>query len=419
MKRVVLPAPPRSTTELEFVATSSPCELCGAWCKEPGRVARDGDRWTLATRCGRCGATQRYDAPADADTLAPAAFGELGGPVASRLLSPFALVQEIDRLGVALDVGKGTETDLATWERHAAEVERFLTALNELDKHIPAGASEVPVGRTTDEDERDDRRARPQRYRKPWIEVEQARAREALDRIASRAPQLLAADPVLGRVEPPHGRIDRESLRAHREWLETGAGTRLDVVTADSSGVNLDSAQLSGARLAGVTLAGARLFDAQLAGVDLEDVDLRDARLARTSLEAARLRRCRLTGTDLRSAILDGAWLTQCTLADSDLTFVSARSTRFIRVDLRGAKLAQADFKQALFLDCDLRQVDLRDCDLERAQLVRCRLSDADGRPRSTVGTVLVSPDLSPRGDGSQIVASDGILGYWRSRDRG
>ena len=411
---------PRSIAEIEFVAGTQPCELCGTW-GVTTRIGHGGGVWRVRARCTRCGAERSYELPFERDLVdeEPPDL-ELGGPEPSQLLEPYALLREIDRL-VPTIVAAPEELAEPAWSANEAAVERLRTALAELAKflrgaQIPDDAHRTDAGRT-------DQRARPERYTRAWIDAERFRWDAFAERIAGDAPRILDADPILSRATPPRGRLDRDAVRAHLAWLardQAGEG-RLDVVTADARGIALPGADLRACRLEGVRLDGAQLELARLDRAELVEVQLTGARLEGASLVQAQLRACacerlvapravftsaRVSGgsfghADLERSLWRGARCEDARWAGASLRGADLRGAHFVGCSLRDAVLAGASIAEAVFDGCDLRGVDLASCDLSGTRFVGCTLGGAHGVPRATAGWEVTNVDLSEAGDGS------------------
>lgn len=158
-------------------------------------------------------------------------------------------------------------------------------------------------------------------------------------------------------------------------------------------------------------------------------------RLLRDELHNASLRRCRFKRADFRRSSFWQAVLEDCDLSQSAAAETAFIRTRAERVSFRAAGLLDTQLEGAIFKNCDFRQADLRegdafdtlfeDSDLRDAQLnsrslrgstfVRCKFHGMTGKPKIEGEVTLIEPDLSPEGDGTQIVSAEEILRLWRA----
>ncbi|HEU4730540.1 MAG TPA: hypothetical protein VFT22_21730, partial [Kofleriaceae bacterium] len=235
---------------MRFVAGLRPCSACGDHRPFSWRAGGRGARWTLRGACPRCATQHHYEFVCDRDPIeATHPPLELGGAAPSSVLDPRTLVAEIDRLIPTIAVRPGVLVE-PQWSANWARLERLRTALNELAKFLPPGADAIAVTGAALADQRE----RPERYARAWIEAERARWADAAAELAPDFARIAAADPILSRPIPPRGRLDPLALRSHAAWLargRTGLG-RLDVVTCDAHGRDLEGKNLAASHLEGV-----------------------------------------------------------------------------------------------------------------------------------------------------------------------
>jgi len=422
------PGSPRSTAELRFFAGMRPCEVCQSERAVDWQIGGSGTRWRVHGRCPRCSAERSYEFECADDLVrVRAPDGELGGREPSTIIDPFAFMQDIDRVAPTILIGTGRLAP-ADWHANYDRLERVQVALAELAKFIPDGASEVPQTALADELGQADRRARPERYTRTWIDSELARwlavAAELAPDAARVEPQPVAA----------RGTLDAASLAAHRAWWQrgqTGAG-RLELAGALAEAAQLVGCELAGARfehvelgaaqldradlakaeLRHVDLAGARLAGARLHGASLADCMLDRANLADASLGKARLERCSFVDATLERTTWGGATLFDCTLRGARFAGATWTGAELSHCDLRGAWLAGAIPRGAVFEHCDLRGLDLDGLDLADVRFVHCKLGGVTGHPSSTAGWVVIAADLSLIGDGSSVGDYKDLLRY-------
>ncbi|QFR02624.1 pentapeptide repeat-containing protein [Streptomyces phaeolivaceus] len=149
------------------------------------------------------------------------------------------------------------------------------------------------------------------------------------------APRALPADP--------------QATARLREWLQSGAEGKLDVIgldlsNSDLSGGNFSESWFSDAKLVGAKLAGADFYRSDAEGADFSGADLTQASLVRVNFDDA----------VLRGTVLDGADLVKASLYDVDATAASLRGARIlgaslIGVDFRGADLSHAVLQENSF----------------------------------------------------------------------
>src|SRR5260221_13696952 len=193
---------PRSLAEMDFVAGLRPCEACGARGRVAWRTGALGDVWPVYAACPRC-ATERgfaFRSAADLADVEPAPL-ELGGAAPSRIVEPFELVSEIDRL-VPLVAADSARLAGAEWAANEAIVDRIRTALVELAKFVAGDA--VPASAHRSAAAHHDVDARRERYTRAWITAERAHWDAAAADIATDAPRIFAAS----RHKRPRGRFD-------------------------------------------------------------------------------------------------------------------------------------------------------------------------------------------------------------------
>jgi len=421
---------PRSLAEMDFVAGMRPCEGCGDWRPVAWRIGGVDHEWIVRGTCPRCATERAYGFTCERDLVdvVPRDL-ELGGAEPSRIVEPYELVCEIDRL-VPTIVAASARLDGDAWLANELVVDRVRTALGELAKFLAPGAAMIEVDRTPAG--RRDRAARPERYTRAWIAAERAHWDAVAARIAADAPRILAADRLVSRPKPPRGRLAGDAIAAHRVWLDTNGarGRRLDVVTADAGDVNLRGARLADCRLEGMRLVGADLVGTELDRAELVEVELdrvraeaasfADARLTGCSLvdsvgETAAFSRARVLGCDFSRAQLawsrwERATLEGCRFQGAVLDDAQLSLAHLVDCDLRGALLTGAVLAGAVLERCDLRGVDLAGCDLRGATLVGCAVGGTTGIPAATAGWLVRDADFSPTRDGTDLGDGDDLL---------
>ncbi len=419
---------PRSLFEIEFVAGLRACEACGDHRPVAWRTGGFGGTWTVRAACPRCAVERSYAFRSALDLVTVrVADLELGDHEPSRILEPFDLVREVDRLAPVIVV-EPQRLDGDAWHHNASALERLRTSLVELAKFLAGG--EIPLAAHRSSFGMLDRTMRAERYQRAWIAREQGFWARVANRVALDAPRILEAE----RRSPPkapRGTLESGPLAAHREWLDSDGerGRRLELVIADASALTLRGARLAGCRLEQVRLVGADLYGSSLDRAELVELDLTAAWLENTTLREARLLHCDLTraiaegsdfadlhatgcnftGAKLATSVWLRARVERCRFGDADLADCPINLAHFIACDLRGARLAGAVLAGALFEHCDLRGVNFSGCDLRGATFVRCAFAEAYGGPIATAGWVVAAADFSERADASDLGGADDL----------
>jgi uncharacterized protein YjbI with pentapeptide repeats len=159
-------------------------------------------------------------------------------------------------------------------------------------------------------------------------------------------------------------------------------------------------------------------------------------------LDEGRFEDCDFTGAKLSNAHLSQSVIVGGTFAQIIAERVALDGAEFRCVDLHEASLVESTMTKARFIECDLRACDLRrieqaldlgsaygtefvGCDLRAAKLdgrrlrdtklVRCRFYGVKGVPDIEGPIEIVDPDMSPAGDGTQIISGGELESRWRS----
>lgn len=246
-----------------------------------------------------------------------------------------------------------------------------------------------------------------------WHPLAHSMLRKAL---AAATPWLVAARATLPAVEDILRRFAREDRGA---WGEPARPPAAIVTALDCDVAYLMSGALHGAKLVGVVA--------------------RESNLAGAVLTATQLVECRFTASELSGGNFDDSVVDRCDLARANLARTSWCGARLVRSTLSGAVLVEARLDWAMFVDCDLRGADLAvakrlelassqrtcfvRCDLRETRwtgrmlasvrLIDCKLHGVHGAPRVD-GIEIERPDLSPRGDGSELGSAADVLRAWR-----
>lgn len=405
-----LPAPPRSSKEVDFFVDESSCEKCGRRGVKDHRPRYR--RGSYAAICAHCGTVREFGFP-PMEPYENAPSWQLGpADQPSKLFDAetFRAVADRELALVPADPAELPTLEAWTWGR--AHLGNARVALNELAKFQPDDLG---------------LRAEIQRAAELYEEYDQARA---------------AVDARPGAHAPPTGLDGR--FKQHRAWLDRGrVGDGQLVFRHD---------EWSRFGMTTNTMTAAIFEDTKFEQIDFSFGVFRETTIRRTRFLA-----CNLVQTDF-----DGAVLERADFADSRLGLVSfthvvaaggdwqritgGRSTwsgQFVDLDLRDASLRDSVLDDASFEHCDLRKVDVRrldpvlrrlgtarrtrfvDCDLRGMQIEgwrldgtvfeRCRMHGLVGTPALEGDVQVVDCDFSEGGDGpADDVGAARLLASWR-----
>ena len=120
--------------------------------------------------------------------------------------------------------------------------------------------------------------------------------------------------------------------------------------------------------------------------------------------------------------MLDRAELRRADCREAVLADATLTNTKLIECDLRGCDLRRVDHVldlgtayDAQFVGCDLRGAKLDGRRLRGTKLIRCRFNGVVGKPVIEGPIEIVDPDMSPAGDGSEIIAGTELERQWRA----
>jgi uncharacterized protein YjbI with pentapeptide repeats len=402
---------PRTLRELGFAGGSRPCAHCGAYADLLRWKYLDSEPiWRTHATCPACG-NERVYLFAYTDDLTDVDPPELQlGDGPTTVLDPRDLLGVVDRLAPTITTPLVTLDDDSepNWDR----VERIQTALNELAKLVPDGATEVPATAFRDAAGRAHHAAHRARYGQPWIGDAIARYAALVEHVVPSPPA-----PVVER----RGTIDRASLLAHREWSRTGAATRLEVVGVSARALKLDGSQIQGGRFTRVDFAGADLNLCDWSEAELHACSFVDARINRGGLARSQIVDCVFDGIgaallNLTHSAISGSSFARAGMPGSDWRDAVVRSTRFVEAsfgnarwdrarfidcDFRGAalepdrELPPTCMRGAVFEGCNFGNANLQGTDLRGVTFARCTLAGARGEPKYFDELVLDGCDVS------------------------
>jgi uncharacterized protein YjbI with pentapeptide repeats len=170
--------------------------------------------------------------------------------------------------------------------------------------------------------------------------------------------------------------------------FDAGLLGKLDLTTADLTGVNLKFVRMNGAYLKAFNLAEADLSFTQLKSADLRGAFLGKAILDHTELEGAdmqyttlkdatlkdaALKSVYLEGADMSSAKLEGANLKDAMLKDAHLSGAILRNANLENADLEYASLDGADLASAILRNANLDGTSLDSANLGSANLKKVK----------------------------------------------
>lgn len=391
--------------------------------------------------CPRCGQQQsiefyevgRFDVPREMIGL-----GHLGGPEPSQVISPHLFAKELERCMAELGPDVRVDTTLLKKLRAYAyewdPLNNGETCSVELAKFLPEGADAVPDRYFIDDEARTYRAAHPEQFTSAHIEERRRFFQELGPAISDVVKQLEAEDArAASSTNPrplPLPPFSLAALKFHEQWVQHGDGEgrqRMIATGADARERNLSGRNLSSVVLDKVTLDRANLSYAQLQFAELTQVSAREAQWTHAGLVETTVRRCDFSASEMTSALLHHSTIEDCDFSGATLAHTSFRKAGVTRSALVSTNLTDARLHEAVFTDCDLRGAKLGitpggDPPIEDATFIRCDLRDTDWRGRRLVrvhfidcklagahgapvfeDAVIVRPDLSLSGDGTQI----------------
>jgi uncharacterized protein YjbI with pentapeptide repeats len=425
----------RSGTEMLFAASLIPCPACKTM--EPAKLdlVGSGTSWSVSGTCPRCNSRRSHAWETEGNPLKATVLPrQLGDKRPSQIIRVGQFMSELDRL---LPLLRPTPDQLQPieWRTSLSAIERALTCLHELKKFVPIDSASL-----TDA-ERQDRRARPERFEATWLDAELARVLALREQYTNDAPRIWALE-APAEAPPATGAIDRPALTAHAAWVRAGrrGAGRLDVTGYNAKGLRYGGADFTAARLERVIFDGALLDAVQMTDAELVDISAREAICTSIKLGGARITGGTFQRAQLALAVFDAAVidetsferanLDRSTWAAATATAASFDSATFGNAWLdaglfRGCTFRKASFgrltegvkcttRGAVFEDCDLRFTRWDGRNLDGAAFVRCKLAGITGIPASLAHVRIEAPDLSPEGDGSDIADADDVLALWQ-----
>jgi len=412
----------RSSDEMRFWVSLQPCPSCGgrSYREEDMRLGHDAEFWTMNGSCLLCDTKFSYRFRSN-DPVVVCPFFEIGGPNPSEIISPQQFVAELEVLLPQLPEDP-TPLEPKAWARAHDRVYRALTCVVELLKFLPKGANEIPQA-LLDPQRLDEVDSRPERFQRAWLTALRERLNDIDQCYDKDTPRIVALknaahDPSLD----PRGRLERETLIAHGEWLRrgrTGPG-RLDIAHFGLNDARIGNEELMGARLedikleyaflSGVNLEEADLVDLVLTGANLKYAVFSRARIIRGSFiraqcAIAELKGCSIRGTDFSHAQMarsdwSGAYVEGAQFERTGLWDATFDNGEFFGCSYRGATFASGKManlcttRRARFENCDFRDTEWKGRDLSDALFIKCQFSGARGAPSSTKDMVVLDSDV-------------------------
>jgi uncharacterized protein YjbI with pentapeptide repeats len=460
----------RSVPEEHVYIELHPCEKCGSplW-TYTHELDVDGPRMTsrFDGKCKMCGAPRAFEFDMTGDAVSdtdPRRF--YGGPEPSELVDPGEWLIIADKRAKVAPSSPDGLAPAALAAARGAMLEAA-AAVEEARKFIPAGATEVPASAFRSDKGRAVHAAEPGRFRDFRLEAVAQTYAKILGRFAGPAgPRFGAGElgPIAERVNAARARaprprqaaasidfrpgtytdhLSRQVAAAHSAWVargRTGDG-RLVVSRAKLTGAPASGSTIPAARFESCKMTQANFSMSRMPESELIDCLCDETSFARSDLDGSLFERCAMMSADLRLARLRGVRIVQGDWGLSRLDRAALENAQVEDVDLQGAMIWDATLDRTLFVDCDLRGADLSRreprlqlcsttetwfirCDLRGARLEgrrlagtvfdRCKLAGVQGKPVVERPITILSPDLSPAGDGSDVRSADAVLSMWR-----
>jgi uncharacterized protein YjbI with pentapeptide repeats len=191
--------------------------------------------------------------------------------------------------------------------------------------------------------------------------------------------------------------ISNDDLKAllalHAIWVDDADAPR-------GRQLSLVDVSVSGLALHGATLAAANVVRCRFSGVTLEECDLSYTTLLGSVFQGCRFIRCSFVKADMKETDFRVAEFSGSDLTRADLTDATLRSA-----DLTGCRL---DWVWAT--RTDLREARLDGTSFDGARLIGTKLHGARGLSAERLrGAQVEGLDLSPGGDGSELVGVDDL----------
>jgi uncharacterized protein YjbI with pentapeptide repeats len=434
----------QTTREMAFALSLRPCGTCGEFQRDPMQFRSTGPAydetrehvqyWTECL-CPGCGSKRQLVSWTVPNPSVGSLRFHLIGAVHSQIIEPWQFMSELDRLGPMLH---STPADLS-WQPYRVSLralERALTCAIELRKFVVPGQSDLLESEYTDAG-RAHRAAHPDRYTATTVQASHDFLTALYETHMVEIPRIVkeseaAAGPPKIRV----GDLNRDTIRAHNEWLARGkvgsgqlglahqrfrdktlyGNTLLDIrfehVVFEKTNLNytsfdkselftvefiecaLQSAKFITSSVEHSTFAGCNINLADFARASISDCLVRDSELARSNWKDAKVKRSSFERVLFHDAILNDVEMRACNLRGN---FIGATKQFGDLATTVGAR----------FEDCDFRETGWHGRDLSGATFVRCQFAGSGGSPRAHVGLVLDDCDMSREEFLAMLAAAD------------
>ena len=334
---VVLPGLARSSSEIEFAATTIPCATCGSFLEHAECEYNGNGFWITHGVCPGCGAILAWGRELEGkdDHYRPQSYyRELRGqltvsPEPSRIISPEAFVAALDRT-VPWITYSIAELDLETWHRNDHLNRRAHEILSELLKF----PGDTVGGRPREE-----------------LVAEFARQRKLSEQIMADRERIESLEPpILPRVH-----FGREMMRAHELWVSSGRNGPgpLNLEYLYASDLNLGKATFCSTRLEKATFSKSKLGFAFFDDSELIDCDFSHTHLGMTYFQRAVITRGTFEQALAYRAVFDYAVIDSTSFNDARLLSTFWDYCRVTRATFRKVAFAGSRFDHATFEHCD------------------------------------------------------------------
>jgi uncharacterized protein YjbI with pentapeptide repeats len=239
-------------------------------------------------------------------------------------------------------------------------------------------------------------------------------------------------------------RIGRDAIRKHQAWVEGGkigpgrivlsndnlAETQLKTVLLNAlfSNCSFESSVIvfsifDECEFTDCSFDRSQMPSLRFRRAKIEDCSFREVRCPELDLRGAEILRCSFQGSHC-----EGIWFadqTSCvdTVFDrSDLQRMLAIDVDFVRCSFRlvvfGGDVStsgRAKVTGVTFTTCDFRGANLTGLPITSAVFDHCKLGGIIGVPEIKGTVEIIAPDMSPAGDGTDIVDGAEVLACWKA----
>jgi uncharacterized protein YjbI with pentapeptide repeats len=429
--------------EMEFALSLRPCGTCGEFQRDPMQFHSTGPAydetreliqyWTECL-CPGCGSKRQLVSWTVPNPRVGTHRFQLVGASPSQLIEPWQFMAELDRLSPLLHSAPCT-LSFEPFDISYYALQRALTCAIELRKFVVPGQPHLLKSEYTDAG-RAHRAAHPHRYTATAVQVSHDFLTALYETHMVEIPRIVkeseaAAGPPKVRV----GSMDRETVRAHRAWVDRGnVGDGRLILKHQRVKEQPLPGSLLGTQWVGVVLDHVSASYSRLNGSELEQCTFIANRMEGTSLDRCTLLHCTFEDSYLNlisflEAKIDDCVFTDCEMFRSKWVDAVVRGTTFHHTLLHDARFDGATFTHctfsgnyigtteqfgdlattagARFEDCDFRETGWHGRDLTGATFVRCQFAGSGGSPRAHDGLVLEDCDMSREEFLTMLAAAD------------